>query len=104
VPVMARSLRTTIGSSPSSRVADYLGLGGSSNDEKVERLIAAIDELKAKLGIPASIKAAGVDETEFMATLDQLAENAFDDQCTGANPRYPLIAELKQLYLNAYNA
>ncbi len=87
-----------------ARVADYLGLGGTTNDEKVALLIEAIDALKAKLGIPASIKAAGVDEAEFMATLDQLAENAFDDQCTGANPRYPLIAELKQLYLNAYHA
>ncbi len=85
-----------------ARAADYLGLGGKTNDEKVERLVAAIDDLKMKLGIPMSIKAAGVDEKEFYANLDQLAENAFDDQCTGANPRYPLISELKELYIAAY--
>lgn len=85
-----------------ARVADYLGLGGKTNDEKVKLLIKAIDELKAKLNIPKSIKEAGVDEKEFYANLDQLAENAFDDQCTGANPRYPLISELKELYIKAY--
>jgi acetaldehyde dehydrogenase/alcohol dehydrogenase len=85
-----------------ARAADYLGLGGKTNDEKVDRLVAAIDDLKMKLGIPMSIKAAGVDEKEFYANLDQLAENAFDDQCTGANPRYPLISELKALYIAAY--
>ena len=85
-----------------ARVADYLGLGGKDNDEKVKLLIKAIDDLKAKLNIPKSIKEAGVDEKAFYANLDQLSENAFDDQCTGANPRYPLISELKELYINAY--
>ncbi|MBI9021139.1 MAG: bifunctional acetaldehyde-CoA/alcohol dehydrogenase [Verrucomicrobia bacterium] len=85
-----------------ARAADYLGLGGKTNDEKVKLLIQAIDELKMKLGIPASIKDAGVDEKEFYANLDQLSENAFDDQCTGANPRFPLISELKALYIAAY--
>ena len=85
-----------------ARVADYLGLGGDTDDQKVKLLIKAIDDLKAKLGIPKTIKEAGVDEKEFYANLDQLAENAFDDQCTGANPRYPLISELKELYINAY--
>lgn len=85
-----------------ARVSDYLGLGGKTNDEKVKLLIKAIDELKVKLNIPKSIKEAGVDEKEFYANLDQLAENAFDDQCTGANPRFPLISELKALYIAAY--
>jgi len=85
-----------------ARVADYLQLGGTTDDQKVKLLIKAIDELKGKLDIPMSIKEAGVDEKEFYATLDQLAENAFDDQCTGANPRYPLISELKKLYILAY--
>jgi len=85
-----------------ARVADYLGLGGTTNNQKIKNLIQAVEDLKAKLGIPASIKEAGVDENDFYVTLDQLAENAFDDQCTGANPRYPLISEIKQMYINAY--
>jgi acetaldehyde dehydrogenase/alcohol dehydrogenase len=85
-----------------ARVADYLGLGGTADDSKVKLLIKAIDDLKAKLNIPTSIKEAGVDEAAFYAGLDKLAEDAFDDQCTGANPRYPLISELKELYVKAY--
>ncbi|MGE4490685.1 MAG: bifunctional acetaldehyde-CoA/alcohol dehydrogenase [Kiritimatiellales bacterium] len=85
-----------------ARVADYLGLGGKTDDEKVNLLIKAINGLKAELDIPASIKDAGVDKKEFYDNLDQLAENAFDDQCTGANPRYPLIKEIKELYIRAY--
>jgi acetaldehyde dehydrogenase/alcohol dehydrogenase len=85
-----------------ARVADYLQLGGTTDDQKVKLLIKAIDELKVKLNIPMSIKDAGVNEKDFMANLDQLAEDAFDDQCTGANPRYPLISELKELYINAF--
>jgi acetaldehyde dehydrogenase/alcohol dehydrogenase len=85
-----------------ARVADYLGLGGKTDDEKVKLLIKAINGLKAELDIPASIKDAGVDKKEFYDNLDQLAENAFDDQCTGANPRYPLIKEIKELYIKAY--
>ncbi len=71
--------------------------------DKVDSLIAAVEQLKAELDIEPSIKAAGVPEKEFMNSLEQLSEDAFDDQCTGANPRYPLISELKQLYINAYN-
>lgn len=85
-----------------ARVADYLGLGGSNEDEKIELLIKAIDELKAKVNIPKSIHEAGVTEVRFYETLDEMAEQAFDDQCTGANPRYPLISELKQMYINAF--
>ncbi len=82
-----------------ARIADYLGLGGKDADEKVEKLIEAIEQLKKRVDIPASIRAAGVDETEFKARVDELAENAFDDQCTGANPRYPFISDLKEIYL-----
>ena len=85
-----------------AEVADYLGLGGKTNDEKVENLIAWVDGLKRNLEIPASIKAAGVDETQFLAKLDALAVDAFDDQCTGANPRYPLIAEFRAVLEDSY--
>ncbi len=85
------------------RIADYLGLGGGTPDEKVEKLIDAIEGLKAKLNIPKSIRDAGVPEKEFFAKLDELAEQAFDDQCTGANPRYPMISEIKELLTKAYN-
>lgn len=85
-----------------ARVADYLNLGGTTDEEKVLLLIAAIEELKAKVGIPASIQVAGVTPERFYANLDAMSEQAFDDQCTGANPRYPLISELKQLYINAF--
>ena len=81
---------------------DFLKLGGKTEDEKVEKLIEAIDELKAKLSIPATIQEAGVPEKEFLAQLDKLSEMAFDDQCTGANPRYPLITEIREMYLRAY--
>ena len=87
-----------------ARIADHLGLGGNTGPEKVERLIAAIERLKKTIDIPASIREAGVPETAFMANLDVLSENAFDDQCTGANPRYPLISEIKEIYLAAYKA
>jgi acetaldehyde dehydrogenase/alcohol dehydrogenase len=83
-------------------VADLLHLGGKTDDEKVENLIAAIEELKAKLEIPKSLQALGVSEKDFLARLDALSEKAFDDQCTGANPRYPLISEIKALYLKVY--
>jgi acetaldehyde dehydrogenase/alcohol dehydrogenase len=85
-----------------AEVADSLGLGGSSDADKVERLIAKIDELKAKIGIKNSIREYGIDEKEFLSKLDEMSEQAFDDQCTGANPRYPLIEEIKKMYLNAY--
>ncbi|NEP84997.1 MAG: iron-containing alcohol dehydrogenase, partial [Okeania sp. SIO3B3] len=85
-----------------ARIADYLGLGGKNESDKVERLITQIEELKGELDIPASIQAAGIPEEEFLAQVDSLAEQAFDDQCTGGNPRYPLIKEIKQMYLNAF--
>jgi acetaldehyde dehydrogenase/alcohol dehydrogenase len=85
-----------------AQIADYLRLGGNTEDEKIERLIAAIDELKDKVNIPKTIKDAGVSERKFYATLDEMSEQAFDDQCTGANPRYPLISEIKQMYINAF--
>ncbi len=85
-----------------AEVADYLGLGGSNDEEKLENLISAIEELKKKVGIKATIRDYGIDETEFLASLDEMVEQAFDDQCTGANPRYPLMKEIKQMYLNAY--
>jgi acetaldehyde dehydrogenase/alcohol dehydrogenase len=87
-----------------ARVADYLQLGGKTLDEKVELLIKEIDALKAKINIASSIKEAGVPEKEFMEGLDALSEDAFDDQCTGANPRYPLISEIKEMYIKAYGA
>ena len=85
-----------------AEIADYLGLGGSSDTEKLENLIKAINDLKARVGIKATIKDYGIDEADFLARLDDMVEQAFDDQCTGANPRYPLMSELKQMYLNAY--
>lgn len=85
-----------------AEVADYLGLKGKNADEKVENLIKAVDELKEKVGIKKTIKEYGVDEADFLARLDDMVEQAFDDQCTGANPRYPLMSEIKQMYLNAY--
>ncbi|MBQ6839099.1 MAG: bifunctional acetaldehyde-CoA/alcohol dehydrogenase [Oscillospiraceae bacterium] len=85
-----------------AEVADYLRLPGNTDEEKLESLINAIEELKARVGIKKTIKEYGVDEAEFLANLDEMVEQAFDDQCTGANPRYPLMSELKQMYLNAY--
>ena len=85
-----------------ARIADHLGLGGSTNEEKVELLIKAIEELQAKVNMPKTIKEAGISEDAFYATLDEMVEQAFDDQCTGANPRYPLMSELKQIYINSY--
>ena len=83
-------------------VADYLGLGGSTQEEKLENLIQAINDLKARVGIKKTIRDYGIDEADFLARLDEMVEQAFDDQCTGANPRYPLMKEMRQMYLNAY--
>ena len=83
-------------------VADYLGVKGNTDEEKLEGLIALINELKAKVGIKSTIAEYGVDENMFLESLDEMTEQAFDDQCTGANPRYPLMSEIKQMYLNAY--
>ncbi|KRQ86511.1 Aldehyde-alcohol dehydrogenase [Caloramator mitchellensis] len=85
-----------------AQIADYLRLGGKDEDEKVELLINAIEQLKEKVNIPKSIKEAGVSEKKFYAALDEMAEQAFDDQCTGTNPRYPLISEIKELYIRAF--
>ena len=85
-----------------AEVADYLGIHGNNNQEKLDNLIAAIDELKAKVGIKPTIKDYVPDEEDFLNRLDAMVEQAFDDQCTGANPRYPLMSEIKQMYLNAY--
>ena len=85
-----------------AEVADALGLGGKSDEEKLENLIKAVNELKAKVGIKETIKDYGIDEKDFLDRLDAMVEQAFDDQCTGANPRYPLMSEIKQMYLNAY--
>ncbi len=85
-----------------ARVADYLNLGGGAEDEKVDRLIEAIERLKQIVGMPASIREAGVDADEFERRLHELSEMAFDDQCTGTNPRYPLMAEIEALFRAAY--
>lgn len=85
-----------------ARIADYLGLEGNTDEEKMEALIVAIEKLKAQLDIPSTIKDLGVSETSFLESLDEMCYQAFDDQCTGANPRYPLISEIKKMYLDAY--
>ena len=85
-----------------AEVAEYLGLGGKTDEAKVQNLMKKIDELKAQIGIKNSIKEYGIDENLFLSQLDEMTEQAFDDLCTGANPRYPLMSEIKQMYLNAY--
>ncbi len=85
-----------------AEIASFIGINGATDEEKFNKLIVKIDELKAKVGVPATIKSAGVDEAKFLANLDEMVEQAFDDQCTGANPRYPLMSELKEMYLRAY--
>ena len=85
-----------------AEIVDALDFGGSTDEEKLENLISAIDWLKDQIGIKKTIKDYNIDEKDFLARLDDMSEKAFDDQCTGANPRYPLIEEIKQMYLNAY--
>ena len=85
-----------------AEIAETLNLGGETDWEKVENLIKAIDDLKAKIGIKNSIMEYGIPEGEFLHKLNEMVEHAFDDQCTGANPRYPLMSEIRQMYLNAY--
>lgn len=82
--------------------AEFVGIKGKTKEEKFENFIAAIEELKAKVGIKKTIKDYGVDEKYFLDTLDDMVEKAFDDQCTGANPRYPLMSEIKEMFLKAY--
>jgi acetaldehyde dehydrogenase/alcohol dehydrogenase len=85
-----------------AEVADHLKLGGKTDEEKLENLIAALEQLKETVGIRKTIRDYGIDEADFLARLDEMTEQAFDDQCTGANPRYPLLSEIKQIYLDAY--
>ena len=85
-----------------AEVADYLGIKGRDDEQKLKNLIKAIDELKARVGIKRTIRDYVPDENDFLNRLDDMVEQAFDDQCTGANPRYPLMSEIKQMYLNAY--
>ena len=85
-----------------AEIAEYLGITGENDNEKLEKLIAKIDELKDMIGIKRTIKDYGISEEEFLKNLDEMSEMAFDDQCTGANPRYPLISEIKDLYLKVY--
>ncbi|WMJ79868.1 bifunctional acetaldehyde-CoA/alcohol dehydrogenase [Clostridium sp. MB40-C1] len=85
-----------------SQIANYLHLHGETEDENINLLIKKIDELKKKINIPKTISEAGVSKEKFYASLDKMCEEAFDDQCTGANPRYPLIEEIKQMYINAF--
>ena len=85
------------------QIADELNLGGNTDDEKVQLLIDAVTKLKEELELPKSIKDFGIPEAKFMESLDELVELAFDDQCTGANPAYPLMEEIKQIYIDAYN-
>ena len=85
-----------------AEIADYLGVKGETDEEKLEGLITKINELKARVGIKETIKDYGISEEAFLSSLDEMVEQAFDDQCTGANPRYPLMREIKEMYLNAY--
>ncbi len=85
-----------------AEVADFLGIQGKDDSEKLKNLIAAIDDLKEEVGIKKTIREYVPDEEDFLARLDEMTEQAFDDQCTGANPRYPLMSEIRQMYLNAY--
>ncbi len=83
-------------------IARYNGLVGKDDQKTFDLLIKKLEELKKTIGIPASIREWGVSEEDFLATLDEMTENAFNDQCTGANPRYPLMSEIRELYLMAY--
>ena len=85
-----------------AEVAEALNLGGNTDEEKLENLINKIDELKEQIGIKKTIKDYGIEEKDFLDNLDEMTEQAFDDQCTGANPRYPLMSEIKDMYLRAY--
>ena len=85
-----------------AEIAEALNIGGENDYEKMENLIRKIDELKDRIGIKRTIREYGIDEQTFLDTLDEMSEKAFDDQCTGANPRYPLISEIKDIYLKTY--
>ena len=83
-------------------MARYCGFTGADDDEVFENFIAGIEELKQAIGVKKNIAEYGVDEAYFLETLDEMSLNAFNDQCTGANPRYPLVSEIRELYLDAY--
>lgn len=85
-----------------AEIAEYLGIKGKDDEEKLSKLLVKIDELKDKIGIKHTIKDYDISEKDFLETLDEMSEQAFDDQCTGANPRYPLIEEIKEIYLKVY--
>jgi len=85
-----------------AEIADYLGVKENTNEAKLEGLIKLIDELKTKINIKSTIRDYVPNEEDFLNRLDEMVDQAFDDQCTGANPRYPLMSEIKQMYLNAY--
>jgi acetaldehyde dehydrogenase / alcohol dehydrogenase len=85
-----------------AEIASFVGINGVSDEDKFQKLLAKIEDLKVKVGIPKTIKAAGIDEEKFLASLDEMVEQAFDDQCTGANPRFPLMSEIKEMYLKVY--
>ncbi len=85
-----------------AEIASFVGIRGNSDEEIVEKLIVKINELKKAVGIKSSISEYAVDEKDFLESLDEMVEQAFDDQCTGANPRYPLMSEIKEMYTNAY--
>lgn len=85
-----------------AHIAEVLGLSGKDDEAKLKALLKAITDLKVECDIPLTIKDAGVDEKAFLESLDQMSVDAFNDQCTGANPRYPLISEIKELYLKCY--
>lgn len=85
-----------------AKIAKFLGISGKNTKESVQNLIHAIQQLNKDLNLPATIQEAGVNEQEFLLKLNDLAEHAHDDQCTGANPRYPLVEEIKEVFLKAY--
>ncbi|MGL5756376.1 MAG: bifunctional acetaldehyde-CoA/alcohol dehydrogenase [Paraclostridium sp.] len=85
-----------------AEIATFIGIDGNTDEEKFNKLLNKINELKVRVGIPKTIKDFGIDESKFLETLDEMVEQAFDDQCTGANPRYPLMSEIKEIYLNVY--
>ena len=85
-----------------AEIAEMLGLKGKTDEDKLNKLVEKLIGLRAEIGLPATIKDAGVDEQKFLSSLDAMCRDAFDDQCTGANPRYPLISEIKEMYLEAY--
>ena len=91
------SIRTPWPVTPNAR-----GFTGKTDEECFEKLLAGIEDLKKKVGVKESIQAYGIDEKYFLDTLDDMVEQAFNDQCTGANPRYPLFKEIKELYLKSY--